>query len=128
MSDCSCCPHAMGVQHVKGHPCEQCDDCANFDAEPFVQKAIAEVEARSRKLLDTLGKRDRCQSCKAEIWWCTTKNGKPMPVSVAGLMSHFGDCVSASEHRKPRATPQPIAGNPRGTEEDAAEAEEGAKW
>lgn len=67
----------------------------------------------------------RCTSCGAAIMWCTTLNGKAMPVDLAPVedgnlvvarmvarpatifdppgdryVSHFATCPTASEHRK----------------------------
>lgn len=44
-----------------------------------------------------------CRSCKEEIYWIKTKNGKNMPVSM-GMMneyiSHFATCPAANKFRK----------------------------
>lgn len=53
-----------------------------------------------RLLMQTMGvAADKCSSCGAPIWWVTTKNGKPAPISVDGL-SHFADCRTADQHRR----------------------------
>lgn len=68
----------------------------------------------------------RCAACEAELVWCLTETGKRMPLSKASeqtrvivepqpdgtllakvrktYVSHFSDCPSAKEFRKPRAT------------------------
>jgi hypothetical protein len=42
-----------------------------------------------------------CRSCRAPILWLLTPKGHRMPWSLAGV-SHFADCPTAAEHRRPR--------------------------
>lgn len=52
---------------------------------------------------------DRCKSCKADIVWTRTEDGKAVPLSLATaqtrdgityLLSHFSDCEHAKEWSK----------------------------
>src|SRR5688500_6303806 len=38
-----------------------------------------------------------CRSCGAPIYWEKTKNGKPMPISVATGETHFADCPQSKK-------------------------------
>ena len=55
----------------------------------------------------------KCRSCKAEIVWMKTRNGKNVPVDVGSIMhkdatlfnpdtmvAHFATCADAELHRK----------------------------
>ncbi len=65
-----------------------------------------------------------CKSCKREILWAKTPNGRAMPLDpaevnlcevqpgpdgleivrqVRGHVSHFATCPQAGQHRKPRS-------------------------
>lgn len=46
-----------------------------------------------------------CRSCKAEIVWTITKNGKKSPLNLDGT-SHFGTCPDADRFRKSPRGPQ----------------------
>jgi hypothetical protein len=59
----------------------------------------------------------QCQSCAALIVWTrTSKNGRPIPLSMATVrtdeygarwaLTHFADCPLADQHRKPAGPPQ----------------------
>jgi len=56
-------------------------------------------ETNMASLLKILGDPGLCRSCGAPIFWVTTKTGKKMPVTPAGI-SHFADCPNAAQHRK----------------------------
>lgn len=43
-----------------------------------------------------------CKSCNAEIIWGKTVNDRNCPYSVEHLASHFADCVSRDQHKKPK--------------------------
>lgn len=45
-----------------------------------------------------------CSSCEAPVVWCTTQNGKPMPMDppVEGVQPtpHWATCPNAATHRR----------------------------
>lgn len=43
----------------------------------------------------------QCRSCKAPVLWLITTRQHRMPWSLAGV-SHFADCPTADQHRRPR--------------------------
>jgi len=60
---------------------------------------------------------DKCRSCQADIIWCTSASGRPMPLDakpekrvvvdehkvgrvVEAYVSHFSSCPNAAQHRK----------------------------
>jgi len=60
-----------------------------------------------------MNRMSNCKSCKAEIQWVKTKNGKSMPLDMnriitvtldgemqTGYASHFSTCPNANKHRK----------------------------
>lgn len=60
------------------------------------------------------GESSRCRSCKAEIEWFVSKNGKHVPFDVvdpgdtaAARVSHFATCPNADEHRSKSTTAKP---------------------
>lgn len=42
-----------------------------------------------------------CRSCKEEIYWALTRNGKRAPFDPDGT-SHFATCADAARFRKPK--------------------------
>jgi len=51
--------------------------------------------------VDTDAPSSRCKSCKAEVWWIRTFNGRMMPVNRDGT-SHFANCPQANQWREKR--------------------------
>lgn len=62
----------------------------------------AEIDVLVEQRLRRLGiPTTNCKRCQKEIFFLTTKNGKAMPTTFA-LKSHFVDCPSAQNFRKPK--------------------------
>lgn len=54
----------------------------------------------------------KCRSCGADIRWEQSKNGKPVPISVATSETHFADCAQSKQwsgrHRGDPDSPGPL--------------------
>jgi len=71
-------------------------------------QGFARLKANGLKLLNTLGGVATCDGpkCKRAIWWVTTKNGKPMPVT-SDLQPHWIDCPDRERFRRKPAKAAP---------------------
>lgn len=73
------------------------------DVDLLVKTAIPKVnnklEENVAMFLRFMGNLGQCRSCKAAVWWFTTKNNKQMPVN-SDLTSHFSNCPQSRQWRK----------------------------
>lgn len=60
------------------------------------EQELAEIKEKLRKLLNHVGNPGQCRKCPAQVYWVTSKNGRPSPVNADGT-SHFANCPGARQ-------------------------------